>query len=172
MVRDHGHQRQYSCEICGIQFIRQNYYRKHMNRHEKNPDKKIRNWSTNSQMTSSLRYRDVIIFLSKICWPWKSPKTKHRQLGPTNYAFQQTPLSDFSLDLDSTQGHSSSKNEPIDESRIQEITDGDGKSRDDIEVKTEMTESSTNQIGGEHSGSNRNEASSHVTGVQSWINLL
>jgi len=77
-------------------------------------------------------------------------------------------LSDFSLDLDSTQGHSSSKNEPIDESRIQEITDGDGKSRDDIEVKTEMTESSTNQIGGEHSGSlsNQNEASSHVSGNQ------
>ena len=73
-------------------------------------------------------------------------------------------MSDFSLDLDSTQGHSSSKNEPIDESRIQEITDGE-KSRDDVEVKTEMTESSTNQIGGEHSGSlsNRNEASSHVT---------
>ena len=45
MVRDHGHQRQYSCEICGIQFIRQNYYRKHMNRHEKNPDKKIRSRS-------------------------------------------------------------------------------------------------------------------------------
>ena len=89
-------------------------------------------------------------------------------MGPTNYAFQQTPLSDFSLDLDSTQGHSSSKNEPIDESRIQEITDGDGKSRDDIEVKTEMTESSTNQIGGEHSGSlsNQNEASSHVSGNQ------
>ena len=73
-------------------------------------------------------------------------------------------MSDFSLDLDSTQGHSSSKNEPIDESRIQEITDGE-KSRDDVEVKTEMTESSTNQIGGEHSGSlsSRNEASSHVT---------
>ena len=76
-------------------------------------------------------------------------------------------MSDFSLDLDSTQGHSSSKNEPIDESRIQEITDGDGKSRDDIEVKTEMTESSTNQIG-EHSGSlsNRNESSLHVPGNQ------
>ena len=74
-------------------------------------------------------------------------------------------MSDFSLDLDSTQGHSSSKNEPIDESRIQEITDGE-KSRDDVEVKTEMTESSTNQIGGEHSGSNQNEASSHVSGNQ------
>ena len=55
MVRDHGHQRQYSCEICGIQFIRQNYYRKHMNRHEKNPDKKIRNWS------SEMANHDVII---------------------------------------------------------------------------------------------------------------
>ena len=61
MVRDHGHQRQYSCEICGIQFIRQNYYRKHMNRHEKNPDKKIRNWSKFqfSIMTSSLHHHDV-----------------------------------------------------------------------------------------------------------------
>ena len=61
MVRDHGHQRQYSCEICGIQFIRQNYYRKHMNRHEKNPDKKIRNWSKCefSIMTSSLHHHDV-----------------------------------------------------------------------------------------------------------------
>lgn len=73
-----------------------------MNRHEKNPDKKI------------------------------SPKTKHRQLGPTNYAFQQTPLGDFSLDMDGQ------KNEPMDDSRIQEISDE--KSRDDIEVKTELTE--------------------------------
>ena len=162
MVRDHGHQRQYSCEICGIQFIRQNYYRKHMNRHEKNPDKKIRNRSKFFRW----RHHDVILPLS-IILTLNSPKTKHRQLGPTNYAFQQTPLSDFSLDLDSTQGHSSSKNEPIDETRIQEITDGE-KPRDDVEVKTEMTES-TNQIG-EHSGSNQNEASSHISGnqVQSW----
>lgn len=46
LVRDHGHERQYTCEVCGTQFIHQRHYRRHMTKHEKNPDKVYRTQTT------------------------------------------------------------------------------------------------------------------------------
>ena len=39
LVRAHGHERKYTCEYCGTQFIHQRHYRRHMQKHENNPDK-------------------------------------------------------------------------------------------------------------------------------------
>ena len=42
LVRDHGHERRYTCEFCGTQFIHQRHYRRHITKHEKNPEKVYR----------------------------------------------------------------------------------------------------------------------------------
>ena len=39
MVRVHGQERKYTCEYCGTQFIHQKHWRRHMNKHQNNPEK-------------------------------------------------------------------------------------------------------------------------------------
>ena len=39
LVRVHGQERKYTCEYCGTQFIHQKHWRRHMNKHQSNPEK-------------------------------------------------------------------------------------------------------------------------------------
>ena len=42
LVRVHGHEREFECKQCGTQFIHKKNYKRHLKKHENNPDKEFK----------------------------------------------------------------------------------------------------------------------------------
>ena len=109
LVRDHGHERRYTCEFCGTQFIHQRHYRRHITKHEKNPDKVYRTQTTRRGYTKKTAdYWDEKIILAGNA----SSKNKAVEQNPGHPHNLNRPIINQSLSGASVIGGSSTSHKP------------------------------------------------------------